>query len=77
MNRGRHTVAVDGTTLVFHVAGSGPVVLVHPGGPGSAWGYLRMEHVEREATLVYIEPVGTGASGRLADAAGYTRWAPT
>jgi proline iminopeptidase len=72
MRRGRHTVSVDGTTLVFHVEGSGPVVVVHPGGPGSAWGYLRMEQAEREATLVYLEPVGTGASGRLAEAAEYS-----
>jgi proline iminopeptidase len=48
------------------------VIIAHPGGPGSEWSYLRMREVEAFATVVYIEPVGTGASGRLADPRGYT-----
>ncbi len=31
-----------------------------------------MPELERSTTVVYIEPVGTGASGRLADPSGYT-----
>jgi proline iminopeptidase len=57
----------------YHVFGRGPtVVIAHPGGPGGEWGYLRMPEVEKVATVVYIEPFGTGDSGRLADPDGYT-----
>ncbi|HWL84634.1 MAG TPA: alpha/beta fold hydrolase [Polyangiaceae bacterium] len=70
---GAHTVTVDGTPIVYHVVGSGPVMLAHPGGPGVEWSYLRMPEVEKVATVVYIEPVGSGASGRLSDPNGYTQ----
>jgi pimeloyl-ACP methyl ester carboxylesterase len=57
----------------YHVAGAGPVCIVHSGGPGVAWEYLRMAAVEAELTTVYVEPVGTGESGRLPDhPRGYT-----
>lgn len=69
---GEHRVAVDGVEIVYHVFGKGPVILAHPGGPGAAWNILRMPLVETFATVVYVEPVGTGASGRLADPNGYT-----
>src|SRR2546423_13807193 len=69
---GTHTATVEGVPIVYHVAGRGPVVLVHPGGPGIEWKYMRMPEVEKVATVVYLEPVGTGASGRLADPHGYT-----
>jgi proline iminopeptidase len=59
-------LADDGVPLVYHVAGHGPVVLVHPGGPGLGWDYLRMPWLERALTVVYLEPAGTGASGALA-----------
>jgi proline iminopeptidase len=64
---GTHDVVIDGVRQVYHVAGSGPVCLVHPGGPGFGWEYLRMPAAERHLTLVYLEPIGTGDSGRLAD----------
>ncbi|WP_274651727.1 alpha/beta fold hydrolase [Paenibacillus humicola] len=51
----------------FHIAGSGPVCLVHPGGPGFHWNYMRMSLLEQSMTVVYIEPVGTGNSGMLPD----------
>jgi proline iminopeptidase len=41
------------------------VCLVHPGGPGLGWEYLRMPHLEEYLTLVYLEPIGTGGSGHL------------
>ncbi|RYZ44166.1 MAG: alpha/beta hydrolase [Myxococcaceae bacterium] len=63
---------VDGVPVAYHVFGSGPVVIAHPGGPGGDWGSLRMPEVEKVATVVYIEPFGTGDSGRLADPNGYT-----
>lgn len=70
---GRHEVWSGEVKIVYHVAGNGPVCLVSPGGPGLEWRYLRMPLVERTLTLVYVEPVGSGASGRLADSAGYVK----
>jgi proline iminopeptidase len=69
---GAHRVAIDGVEIAYHVAGSGPVVMVHPGGPGIEWSFVRMPRLEKFATAVYIEPVGTGASGRLSDPRGFT-----
>jgi pimeloyl-ACP methyl ester carboxylesterase len=69
---GAHTIEIDGVGQRYHVAGSGPVCLVHSGGPGIGWEYLRMPALEPHLTLVYLEPVGTGGSGRLADPRRYT-----
>ena len=69
---GDHRAAVGGATIVYHVFGKGPVVMVHPGGPGIEWHFVRMPLLEKYATVVYIEPVGTGASTRLKDPRGYT-----
>lgn len=63
---GQHTIEIDGVAQRYHVFGSGPVCIVHPGGPGFDWGYLRMPAVEQSLTTVYVEPIGTGGSGRLA-----------
>lgn len=71
---GTHTVMADGLVQRYHVYGSGPVCLAHPGGPGVFWEYLRMPGVEQHLTMVYVEAMGTGASGRLASHPnGYTR----
>lgn len=56
---------VDGVRVTYHVHGSGPVCLAHPGGPGVHWQYLRMPELEKHLTMVYVEPVGTGASDLL------------
>lgn len=69
---GDHAMTVDGVPLAYHVRGRGPVCLVHPGGPGFEWSYLRMPEVERLLTLVYLEPAGTGRSPPLARTADYT-----
>ena len=69
---GDHTVTVDGVTLAYHVRGRGPTCIVHSGGPGLHWSYLQMPEVESALTLVYLEPVGTGASSGLASPADYT-----
>ena len=66
-SNGMHQVEIDGVRQVYHVAGAGPVCLVHPGGPGMSWEYLRLPALEAHLTMVYLEPIGTGASGRLAD----------
>ncbi|WP_343973609.1 alpha/beta hydrolase [Kribbella koreensis] len=60
-------LSVDGVKVSYHVAGAGPVCLVHSGGPGIHYGYLRMPELEQQLTMVYIEPVGTGASDLLPD----------
>jgi proline iminopeptidase len=36
-----------------------------PGGPGLTWTYARMPLLETRLTLIYVEPIGSGASGRL------------
>jgi pimeloyl-ACP methyl ester carboxylesterase len=58
---------VDGVKVSYHVAGSGPVCLAHPGGPGIHYEYLRMPDLEQHLTMVYLEPVGTGNSDLLPD----------
>ncbi|MGH2356234.1 MAG: alpha/beta fold hydrolase [Chloroflexota bacterium] len=69
---GEHTVSIGGLEQRYHVAGRGPVCLVHPGGPGVGWEYLRMPAVEPYVTAVYLEPIGTGGSSRLIDPRQYT-----
>jgi proline-specific peptidase len=65
LEEGTHTLELTGVTMRYHVAGRGPVCVLHSGGPGIAWESLRAPRLEEELTCVYIEPVGTGASGRL------------
>jgi proline iminopeptidase len=67
-----HTVMLDGIEQRYHVAGTGPICVAHSGGPGIGWDYLRMRPLEEHLTMVYVEPIGTGDSGRLADDADYT-----
>jgi proline iminopeptidase len=62
---GTHHVTLGGAALVYHVHGTGPVLVALAGGPGFSWHYLRMPEVETHATMVYFELVGTGASARL------------
>ncbi|SNS91818.1 alpha/beta fold hydrolase [Actinacidiphila glaucinigra] len=74
LSPGTHTFEVDGVVQRYHVHGTGPVCIAHSGGPGVFWEYLRMPEVERQLTVVYPEPVGTGGSGRLpSHPHGYTR----
>lgn len=74
LTEGAHTLEVEDAALRYHVHGTGPVCLAHPGGPGIAWEYLRAPALEKYLTMVYAEPVGTGGSGRLATHPhGYTR----
>ena len=69
---GVHFAVINGATIGYHVHGKGPFCIVQPGGPGLGWDYLRMPGLEEHLTLVYIEPVGSGASGRLAKPEEYT-----
>jgi len=68
---GTHEIVIDGVRQVYHVAGDGPVMVAHSGGPGVYYEYLRSPELERHFTMVYVEPVGTGDSGRLPDPAAY------
>ena len=63
----KHRILINGVEQSFHVAGRGPFCLVHSGGPGFHWSYMRMPQLEQMMTMVYIEPVGTGNSGALPD----------
>jgi pimeloyl-ACP methyl ester carboxylesterase len=74
LTQGTHTVDVDGLAQRYHVHGRGPVCLLQPGGPGVHWEPMRMPLVEEHLTMVYVEALGTGESGRLASHPnGYTR----
>jgi proline iminopeptidase len=71
---GTHTIDLNGIAQRYHVHGTGPVCVAHSGGPGVFWEYMRMPHLEEHLTMVYVEPIGTGGSGRLASHPdGYTR----
>jgi pimeloyl-ACP methyl ester carboxylesterase len=65
LSPGSHTVAINGLEQRYHVAGSGPVCILHSGGPGVASEYLRTPALERHFTTVSVEPIGTGESARL------------
>ena len=62
---GAHSSTVDSIVQRYHVHGAGPVCIVHPGGPGLSWDHMRLRGLEGSNTMVYVEPIGTGTSGRL------------
>lgn len=64
---GTHMITIEGVAQCYHVFGQGPLCVAHSGGPGIEWGYLRMPELEAHLTMIYVEPIGTGASGRLAE----------
>ena len=54
------------------IAGSGPPLLMHPGGPGASAAYFgELPELAAERTLVLLDPRGTGGSDRPADPSGY------
>jgi proline iminopeptidase len=73
---GEHEVELRGIKIWYLVRGSGPVLLIQPGGAG--WGgdatiYVEtLQPLEAAHTLVYYDPRGIGRSGRSADPALYT-----
>jgi pimeloyl-ACP methyl ester carboxylesterase len=67
LSPGSHAISVNGIEQRYFIAGQGPLCIVHSGGPGINWEYLRMPLVEQYLTTLYVEPIGTGASGRLSD----------
>jgi proline iminopeptidase len=78
LKAGTHAVELNGLWQRYHVAGDGPPCIAHSGGPGIDWEYLQMPLLEKYLTMIYLEPIGTGISGRLpTHPAGYgiTRYA--
>jgi len=69
---GAHSITVDGIVQRYHVHGTGPVCVVHPSGPGLSWDLMRLPGLEGSNTMVYVEPIGTGESGRLPETDLYT-----
>ena len=62
----------DGRELAYERTGSGPVLVVHPGGPGFSTTYLGdMAGLGDRHTLVILSPRGTGASDRPDDPGAY------
>lgn len=55
----------SGIVQRYHFAGAGPHCIVHSGGPGIDWAYVRMPALERYFTMVYVEPLGTRGASRL------------
>jgi len=64
----------DGLTLVYELSGDGPLLVCHPGGPGFSARYLTrsLGGLDREFTLVLLDPRGTGASEAPDDSSAYT-----
>lgn len=57
-----------GRTLSYERAGSGPLLVCHPGGPGGSGRYFGdLGGLARSATLIRLDPRGTGGSDRPAD----------
>ncbi len=72
---GEHEVVLRGINVWYLVCGSGPVLMIQPGGAG--WGgdvtiYVEtFRPLEAEHTLVYYDPPGIGRSGRSDDPTRY------
>ncbi|GIF23629.1 pimeloyl-ACP methyl ester carboxylesterase [Actinoplanes tereljensis] len=66
-----HSFLFRGTRQAYHVAGTGPMLVAHSGGPGVDYSYLRSPALEEHFTVVYPEPVGTGDSRPLPAGATY------
>jgi pimeloyl-ACP methyl ester carboxylesterase len=53
----------DGRVLSYEREGTGPILVCHPGGPGSSGRYFRdLGGLARSATLLRLDPRGTGGS---------------
>lgn len=66
LEQGTQRVAVSGGEVVIDVRGKGPLCLAHPGGPGLDSSYLHGAALEQHFTVVYIDPIGTGSSSKIA-----------
>jgi hypothetical protein len=49
---GIHSIPINGIKQRYYIAGEGPLCIVHSGGPGIEWEYLRMPLVEQHLTML-------------------------
>ena len=62
----------DGRTLAWRARGSGPPLVLHPGGPGCSSEYFgELPELATARTPLLLDPRGTGGSDRPADPSGY------
>lgn len=62
----------DGRNLAWHEQGSGPPLLLHPGGPGfSSHPFALQPELAAERTVLTLDQRGTGESDRPADPMSY------
>jgi len=62
----------DGVSLHYRISGSGPVLLVHPGGPGTASDFFGdLAGLDEIATIIWLDPRGTATSTAPDDASAY------
>ena len=72
---GEHFATIRGIKLWYYVQGSGPILLIQPGGAG--WGgdstpYIEtLKPFEEVRTVIYLDPRGIGRSQRLKDPHAY------
>jgi proline iminopeptidase len=71
LSPGDHLVDLPEVRLHYRVEGRGPVLLLHPGGPGMNWKYARMPALEKFLTMVYLDPRGAGDSAKPAGPGAY------
>lgn len=65
--------AHDDVVLHYRVSGRGPMLIAHPGGPGTDARYLGdLAGLDEVATVVWLDPRGTGGSTQPADPAAYS-----
>ena len=58
-----HVPGHDGVSLHYRVSGSGPVLLVHPGGPGTSSAFFGdLAGLDEIATIIWLDPRGTANS---------------
>ena len=63
LNPGEHEAVLNGVRLHYTVSGTGPVLVVHSGGPGMdarTWGDLA--GIDEFTTVVVLHPRGSGLS---------------
>jgi len=63
----------DDVQLHYRVSGQGPLLIAHSGGPGTGAAFLGdLAGLDEVATVVWLDPRGTGGSTAPADEAAYT-----
>lgn len=62
----------DGVSLHYRISGEGPVLLVHPGGPGTASDFFGdLAGLDEVATIIWLDPRGTASSTAPEEAHAY------